>query len=249
MLIAADLPLPQRIHAHGWVTLGGQKLSKTRGVFIDPMSLVGRFGSDAVRWVLMAEIPFDRDGDFSLESFIDRYNADLANDYGNLVSRTEKMVRRYFAQRVPEPGPREPIDEELSALSQEVVEHHDEAMDRLDISAAIAAAMRLVARANKYIEEVAPWQLHRESDARLATVCNELLESIRVSTLLLHPVIPQATSAVALDLGLSLQGNVGDAARTWGALAPGSPIEVGDILFPRLDREEMLEAGNGQLPG
>ncbi len=110
MLLAAGLPLPRRVHAHGFVTLGGRKMSKSTGVRIDPFELVTRFGSDAVRYVLMAEVPFDRDGDVSMETFVDRYNADLANDYGNLVSRTEKMVARYFEGRVPEPGAAEPIE-------------------------------------------------------------------------------------------------------------------------------------------
>src|SRR5207302_1956036 len=151
---------------------------------------VDRFGSDAVRYVLMAEIPFDRDGDFSLEGFVDRYNADLANDYGNLVSRTTKMVRQYFDGRVPEQGPSLPLDDELPALGAEVVRAAKAAMDDLDITGGLTEARRLVGRANKYIEEAQPWTLRAAGDARLGTVCHRLLEAIRVSTLLLHPVIP-----------------------------------------------------------
>jgi len=196
--------------------------------------LVDRFGSDAVRYVLMAEIPFDRDGDFSLEGFVDRYNADLANDYGNLVSRTTKMVKRYFDGAVPEPGPRQPIDDELPATAATVVPAVAAAMDNLDVSGALGHARRLVGRANKYIEETAPWTLSAAGDPRLATVCHGLLEAIRVSTLLLHPVIPAATAKVAADLGFSLAGLEG------APLSPGAPVGVGDILFPRLDREAVL---------
>jgi methionyl-tRNA synthetase len=240
MLMAAGIPLPRRVHVHGFMTLGGEKMSKTRGIFVEPRGLVDQFGSDAVRYVLMAEIPFDRDGDFSMESFVDRYNADLANDYGNLVSRTEKMIQRYFDARVPERGGEEPIDAELRELAIPAVAAYDRAMDGLDFTAALAAARRLVARANKYIEETAPWKLRSAGDGRLGTVCAELLEAVRVSTLLLHPFIPRATARVAQDLGIGLGGDLTEALQTWPVLHGGEPVGVGDILFPRLDREAIL---------
>jgi methionyl-tRNA synthetase len=240
MLMAAGLPLPERVLAHGFMTLGGQKMSKTRGVFVEPRALVDRFGSDAVRYVLMAELPFDRDGDFSLEGFVDRYNADLANDYGNLVSRTEKMVERYFAGRVPERGGEEPIDLELRSLARSVIPEYDAAMDRLDFTGGLQAVRRLVARANRYVEEVAPWKLRSAGDGRLGTVCAELLEAVRVSTMLLHPFVPRATERVARDLGVTLEGDLRADLAAWPALHPGSPVGVGDILFPRLDREVVL---------
>ncbi len=241
MLMAAGIPLPRAVHAHGFMTLGGEKMSKTRGVFVEPKGLVEQFGSDGVRYVLMAEIPFDRDGDFSMESFVDRYNADLANDYGNLVSRTEKMVQRYFDARVPASGPEEPIDTELRAIAQTAIGDYDAAVDRLDFTTALAAVRRLVGRANKYVEEVAPWKLRQTGDPRLATVCSQLLEAVRVGTLLLHPFIPRATSRVAADLGRSLSGDLRAALGRWPDLRPGEPVGVGAILFPRLDREEILE--------
>src|SRR4029077_20154150 len=151
----------QRIHAHGFLTLGGRKMSKSTGVRIDPVELVDRFGSDAVRYVFLSEVPFDRDGDFSLDTFVDRYNADLANDYGNLVSRTEKMVARYFEGLIPQRGRREPVDDELPALAERVVEEHAGAIEALAHSVAIAAAQRLVARANRLIEEARPWELSK----------------------------------------------------------------------------------------
>ena len=240
MLMAAGIPLPRRVHAHGFMTLGGEKMSKTRGVFVEPTALVGQFGSDAVRYVLLAEVPFDRDGDFSMETFIDRYNADLANDYGNLVSRTEKMVQRYFDARVPERGGEEPIDAELRQLAAPAVDEYDRAMDRLDLTGALTAARRVVARANKYIEETAPWKLRSAGDDRLGTVCAELLEAVRVSTLLLHPFIPRATARVAEDLGIELSGDQTQAVRAWPALHGGEAVGVGEILFPRLDREAIL---------
>jgi methionyl-tRNA synthetase len=241
MLMAAGLPVPERVHAHGFVTLGGEKMSKTRGIFVDPTALVEQYGSDAVRYVLMAEVPFDRDGDFSVEVFVDRYNADLANDYGNLVSRTTKMVDRYFQGRVPSPGgERQPIDDELRTLAAEVVPAYDAALDDLEISVALAQARRLIGRANKFIEETAPWTLSRNGDPRLGTVCHELLEALRVATLLMAPAIPKAAIKVAADLGVNLDGAAGDQARTWGVLKPGDPVRVGEILFPRLDRAAVL---------
>jgi methionyl-tRNA synthetase len=240
MLMAAGLPLPRRVHAHGFLTLGGEKMSKTRGVFVDPTALVAQFGSDAVRHVLLAEVPFDRDGDFSMEIFVDRYNADLANDYGNLVSRTTKMVDRYFGGRVPQPGPRQPIDGELRALAAEAVPRYDACMDDLDLSGALVQVRRLVGRANKFIEETAPWTLSKAGDPRLGTVCCELLEALRVATLLLAPVIPRAAARVAADLGINLDATAGEQARAWNVLRAGDPVRVGDILFPRLDRAAVL---------
>ena len=241
MLMAAGIPLPKAIHAHGFMTLGGQKMSKTRGVFVEPTALIREFGSDAVRYVLMAEVPFDRDGDFSMEGFIDRYNADLANDYGNLVSRTEKMVQRYFGGRVPARGGEEPIDAELRLLAAAAVPEYDRAMDRLDFTGALAAVRRLVARANKYVEEAAPWKLRSSGDVRLGTVCAELLEAVRVSTLLLHPFLPRASAQVANDLGIRLGGDLTATLANWPGLSTGAPVGVGEILFPRLEREATLE--------
>jgi methionyl-tRNA synthetase len=197
--------------------------------------------------VFLSEVPFDRDGDFSLDTFVDRYNADLANDYGNLVSRTEKMVARYFEGLIPQRGRREPVDDELGALAERVVEEHAAAMEALEPSAAIAAAQRLVARANRLIEEARPWELSKSGDSRLGTLIADLLEAIRVATVLLHPVIPRATARVAGDLGVSLDGAAGAAARRWEVLRPGNRVAVGEILFPRLERERVL-AGFDPVP-
>ena len=242
-LLAAGLPLPRTVHAHGFVTLQGEKMSKSRGIVIEPVSLAERFGSDAVRWVLMCEVPFDRDGDFSLATFVDRYNADLANDYGNLVSRTTKMLQRYCGGVLPEPGPRQPIDDELRAVAARIVPLHDEAMARRDISGGASLAMQLVARANKLIEETAPWTLAAAENPRLGTVLLELIEAVRVSTLLLHPFIPRATRRAATALGVSVDGDLTAGVSGWGLLGSGHPVAVGDILFPRLDREAVLAEG------
>lgn len=239
MLMAAELPVPKQVHAHGFVTIGGEKMSKTRGIWIDPGALVEQFGSDAIRYVLMAEIPFDRDGDFSLEVFIDRYNADLANDYGNLVSRTEKMVQKYFDGKVPERRSEEPIDRELREMAPGIIAKYDEAMNRLEFSEGINAAQELIGRANKYIEEVAPWKLNSAGDERLQTVCHELLEAVRISTLLMYPFVPRAAGKVATDFSMKLEGDLSPLL-VWDQLQPGSAVGVGEILFPRLDREAVL---------
>ena len=243
ILMAAGLPLPRTVHAHGFVTLNGEKMSKSRGIFVEPVQLVDQFGSDAVRWVLLSEVPFDRDGDFSMTGFIDRYNADLANDYGNLVSRTTKMVQRYCDGRIPAMATRDPIDDDLRITAARVVPVYDAAMDRLEFSEALAAARQLVGRANKLIEETAPWTLQKNADPRLGTVLAELLEAVRVSTMLLHPFIPRATRRVAEELGLVLDTDLSAEVRAWPTLTPGATITIGAILFPRLDREAVLGAG------
>jgi methionyl-tRNA synthetase len=241
MLLGAGLPLPRRVHAHGFVTLQGRKMSKSTGVGIDPFALAERFGSDAVRYVLLAEVPFDRDGEFSLDAFVDRYNADLANDYGNLVSRTEKMVARYYEGRVPPSGRREEEDDALVRAAGEAVDAYEAAMTRLDLSEAIAAAQRLVAHANRSIEVAKPWELHKAGDDRLGTVCKGLLEAIRVATHLLHPFIPRATTRVADDLGIDARRASLDDLHRGDALSAGGQVGVGAILFPRLDKDAVID--------
>ncbi|MGC8461164.1 MAG: methionine--tRNA ligase [Candidatus Dormibacteria bacterium] len=241
MLLAAGLPLPRKIHAHGFITLGGQKMSKTRGIFLDPMQLVKSYGSDAVRWVLMAEIPFDRDGDFSIEVFVDRYNADLANDYGNLISRTEKMCLKYFGGEVPAPGTSDPLDDELEELVRKTLPRYESCFATLDLAGALQSAMTIVRRANKYIEESAPWSLAAAGDVRLRTVIRNLLETIRVATVLLAPFIPHGTTQVAGDFGLTIDANAMSSLKgPWLTLKEGTTIGVGAILYPRLNREEVL---------
>lgn len=240
MLMGAGLPLPNRVHSHGFVTLQGRKMSKSSGVGVDPFELAERFGSDAVRYVLLAEVPFDRDGDFSLDTFVDRYNADLANDYGNLVSRTEKMVARYFDGRVPAGGRREPDDDALCATARESVDAYEAAMANLDLSEGISAAQRLVAHANRSVEVAKPWELHKAGDDRLGTVVRGLLEAIRVATLLVYPFAPRAAAKVADDLGIDVRRASVEELRRCDALTTGAPVAVGSILFPRLDREAVV---------
>ncbi len=240
MLMAAGLPLPRRVHAHGFITLMGQKMSKTTGVRIDPFALAGRLGSDAVRYVLLAEVPFDRDGDVSLEAFVDRYNADLANDYGNLVSRTLGLVRKHLDGRVPALGRRQAEDDDLLTAAAQAVEAYEAAMQELDLSVAIRAAQGLVAHANRYIELARPWELRKAGDDRLDTVCRQALEAIRVSTLLLAPFIPRAARRVGDGFSLDVEHAGAAELRRFDALEAGATVGVGEILFPRLEREAIV---------
>ena len=249
MLMAAGMPLPRRVHAHGFITLMGQKMSKTTGVRIDPFELAQRLGSDAVRYVLLAEVPFDRDGDVSLEGFVDRYNADLANDYGNLVSRTLGLVRKHFEGRVPAGGRRQPEDDAVAATAEQSVDAYEKAMEALELSQAIGAAQRLVAHANRYIEAARPWDLRKAGDDRLDTVCRQALEAIRVSTLLLAPFVPRATRRVAEGFGIDIDSASPADLRRFDALRPGDGVAVGEILFPRLDRDETLAQLTPPPPG
>lgn len=245
LLMALDLPLPRQVFGHGWLVLESGKMSKARGNVVDPHVLADRYGVDAVRYFLLREIPFGADGFYSEAALVARYNADLANDLGNLLSRSTAMVERFCGGVVPAPEAGSD-DRILSALAAEVAEEYTRHMERLALSDAMAAVLRLVGRANKYIDETAPWELARRvgvgeagAAGRLATVMYNLAETQRLTAVMLTPAMPSVPRRIWHQLGLD--GDPAAArwpdAAVWGGFPAGTRVRRGEPIFPRIEAE------------
>lgn len=244
MLMALDLPLPKTVFGHGWLIIEGDKMSKSKGNVVDPNLLIDEFGADAIRYFLLREISFGQDGNFSRSALIQRLNSDLANDLGNLIHRTAAMLEKYFQGLVPEPGQAEDLDLELPRLAGQVIEEYRRCMETYELNEAWAAVWRLIGRANKYIDEAAPWNLARQGRDRLARVMYNLVETIRLVAILIYPAMPSTAQKIWTQLGLS--GRVeeaGLAACQWGRLPAGLRVRREPPLFPRIEEEgEAVEA-------
>jgi len=241
MLMALDLPLPKQVYGHGWLLLDGGKMSKSKGNVVDPVKLVEKYGVDAIRYFLMREMPFGADGVFNNEALINRINSDLANDLGNLVSRTVSMVEKYFGGTVKNKGVSDSFDEELIALAKETPKKVEELMDAFQFSNALAEIWKLISRTNKYIDETTPWALAKDEAKkdRLETVMYNLCEAIRISAELIAPVMTRTTPAILEQIGAEAKGWAG--ASTWGA-QESFTVKKGEVLFPRIDVEAELKA-------
>ncbi|MDR7518748.1 MAG: methionine--tRNA ligase [Armatimonadota bacterium] len=248
ILHAAGIEVPRQTYAHGFLTFGGQRFSKSLGVVIDPAALSREIAAesgaelgvavDALRYFLLREIPFGGDGDFNKPALIGRFNADLANDYGNLLNRVLPLVAREFGGRVPRPGPDEGTDAALRELAQTTADAVFEHVRRLNFSQALAEVWRLLGAANKYIDEEAPWQAARLGRPdRAGTVLYNTLEALRVVTILLSPVMPTAAQRIWQQLGIPqpLAAQRLDDARRWGGLPVGVSVRAGTPVFPRIE--------------
>lgn len=242
LLMALKLPLPKQVFGHGWLLLGGDKMSKSKGNIIDPVVLRNRYGVDAVRYFLLREIPFGADGNFSTEALIARINSDLANDLGNLVSRTAAMLHRYFGGKLPAQREAGAPDEELSALAVSVGKSAVQAMDALQYSTALSEIWKFVSRTNKYIDETTPWQLAKDEakKPRLASVLYNLCESIRFLSVYLAPFMPETAAELRRRLHLP-ETAAWEQTETFGLLPAEAELENGPALFPRLDLAKELE--------
>lgn len=246
MLMALDLPLPKKVFAHGWIMLEGGKMSKSKGNVIDPRVLVPKYGVDAVRYYLVKELNYGQDGFYSEEALINRINYDLANDLGNLISRTAAMIIRYFDGQIPTAGGVEKVDEELKQAATQAYEEGTANLDKLDFNAYINAVMRLVSRANKYIDETEPWTLAKDPQQRdrLATVMYNLAECIRIAVIMLNPTMPTLAERVNQQIKFCEDPSLLTWAQAgqWGLIPIGSPVLKGEALFPRIDNKKEANA-------
>lgn len=243
MLMALDLPLPKQVFGHGWLVLEGGKMSKSKGNVVDPVVLVEKYGVDAIRYFLLREVPFGADGVFSNEALINRINSDLANDLGNLVSRTGAMIQKYFDGVIPQERQPGEYDEDLKNLLSQTKAKTEELLDKLQFSSALAEIWKAVSRTNKYIDETMPWALAKDpaNKPRLAEVLYNLAESIRIISILIQPFMPETPAKIWRQFSVPEAQTSWESAGTWGVYAPDEPVKQGEIIFPRIDVKKELE--------
>ena len=244
MLMALDLPLPERVFAHGWILVSEGKMSKSKGNVVDPMILADKYSSDALRYFLLREFIFGLDGNYSEDVLINRINIDLANDYGNLLSRTTAMITKFQGGIILPPDQKTEFDDALLELFRVVPDEMAACMEKLEFHNALAAIWRIVGAANKYIDDAAPWALNKteEGKKQLCTVLYNMAEALRFSTIMLAPFLVKTQAKVWAQLGLTGQTEI----QTWdsltyGRIAGGTEIHRGEPIFPRLEFEEDAE--------
>ena len=246
MLMALDLPLPKHLAVHGWITFNGQKMSKSLGNVVDPFVLGERYGADAIRYHILREMALGADSSFSNEIMINRINSDLANGFGNLVSRTVAMVEKYFGGTLPTERESGEFDDDLIATATALKSSVDDFMDKTQLNNALAEIFKVVSRANKYIDETAPWVIAKDETkkARLATVLYNLLETIRITATLLSAFMPTTMPKALEQIGACEKCATYENADKFGVLPLDVTVKKGEALFPRIDVEKEIEELN-----
>lgn len=241
ILLAAGIELPRQIFGHGWLMLAEGKMSKSKGNVVDPLVLMDKYGVDAVRYYLVREMATGMDAHYSEEALIERINTDLANDFGNLLSRSTAMINKFYGGTIPAPSEYEAVDQELISLSKRTVENVEKLMDHFELSSSAAEIWKLVNATNKYIEETAPWSLAKDESKkdRLGTVLYSMAEALRICTVLCTPFMPGLPEKVWIQLGITDKpcAHTWESAYGWGNLPSGVAINRGNPIFPRIGTE------------
>ena len=242
MLMSMEMPLPKHVYGHGWLVMDGGKMSKSKGNVVDPYVLAEKFGVDALRFFLLRTFPFGSDGNFSNELLIQTINMDLANDLGNLVSRTTAMVEKYFGGTLPTERENSDADCDLKTMASTLRDRYEAEMEHFQFQNALEQIFKTIQRANKYIDENAPWTLAKDpaNRARLATVMYNLLETVRICAVLLTPFIPDSAEKIFDQIGACPCCRTWEKANVWGSLRPDVTVHKGEALFPRVDAEKAL---------
>ena len=242
MLMSMEMPLPKHVYGHGWLVMDGGKMSKSKGNVVDPYVLAEKFGVDALRFFLLRTFPFGSDGNFSNELLIQTINMDLANDLGNLVSRTTAMVEKYFGGTLPTERENSDADCDLKQMASTLRDRYETEMEHFQFQNALEQVFKTIQRANKYIDENAPWTLAKDQGnrARLAAVMYNLLETVRICAVLLTPFIPDSAEKIFDQIGACPCCRTWEKANVWGSLRPDVTVHKGEALFPRIDAEKAL---------
>ena len=242
MLMSMEMPLPKHVYGHGWLVMDGGKMSKSKGNVVDPYVLAEKFGVDALRFFLLRTFPFGSDGNFSNELLIQTINMDLANDLGNLVSRTTAMVEKYFGGTLPAERESSDADCDLKTMASTLRDRYETEMEHFQFQNALEQVFKTIQRANKYIDENAPWTLAKDpaNRARLAAVMYNLLETVRICAVLLTPFIPDSAEKIFDQIGACPCCRTWEKANVWGSLRPDVTVHKGEALFPRIDAEKAL---------